>query len=204
MGKVAIAVLASGRGSNFKSILSEIHAGRCNAIVNVLITNNPDAPAIEIATQNNVPVEILEPKNFSSREDFDDKIKETLDKYDVELVVLAGYMLILKGKKLLDSYQIINIHPALLPSFPGVDAQTQAFDHGAKISGVTVHFVDAGLDSGPIIYQQAIDISNCKTAEETAEKILKIEHLAYAKVIDLFSKGKYVIEGRRVKFLKNE
>ncbi len=200
MGKVRVAVLASGRGSNFRSILEEIKAGRCNAEIKVLITNNPEAPAINIAKENNIPVEIIEKKNFSTREELDDKIKEILDSYGIDLVVLAGYMLLLKGKKLLGSYQIINIHPALLPSFPGVDAQKQAFDYGVKVSGVTIHFVDESLDAGPIIYQKAVDISDCKTADETAAKILKTEHKAYAKVVDSFSKGKYSVEGRRVIF----
>ena len=115
-------------------------------------------------------------------------------------------MLILKGKDLLEAYKnkIINIHPALLPSFPGVDAQKQAFEHGAKTSGVTIHFVDPGLDSGPIIYQEAVDISDCKTADEAAAKILKTEHTAYAKVVDSFSKGHYEVEGRMVTFIPNK
>lgn len=204
MDKVKVAVLASGRGSNFKAILDEIKAGNCNADIKVLITNNPEAPAISIAKENNIPVEILEKKNFANREELDDKIKETLDKYGVELVVLAGYMLILKGKNLLEAYRnkIINIHPALLPSFPGAAAQKDAFEYGVKLSGVTIHFVDESLDAGPIVYQEAVDISDCNSAEETADKILKTEHKAYAKVVDSFSKGKYVLEGRRAKFVE--
>ena len=206
MGKIKLAVLASGRGSNFKAILEEIKAGRCNAEPVVMITNKPDAPAIEIAKQNSIPVEIVLKKEFADREEMDLKIKELLDQHGTELVVLAGYMLILKGKGLLEAYRnkIINIHPALLPSFPGVDAQKQAFDHGVKISGVTIHFVDASLDGGPIIYQEAVDISDCKTAEETAAKILKIEHTAYAKAVDSFSKGRYEVEGRRTKFIEDK
>ena len=203
---VKIAILASGRGSNFKSILEEIKAGRCNAEPVVLITNNPDAPAIDIARQNSIPVETVNKKDFATREEFDSSIKQILDKYGTELVVLAGYMLILKGNDLLEAYKnrIINIHPALLPSFPGVDAQKQAFQHGVKISGVTIHFVDPGLDSGPIIYQEAVDISDCKTADEAAAKILKTEHKAYAKVVDMFSKGTFEIDGRRVIFKPNK
>ncbi|MBN1170473.1 phosphoribosylglycinamide formyltransferase [Candidatus Micrarchaeota archaeon] len=199
---IKIAILASGRGSNFKSIMEEIRAGRCNAHPVVLITNNPDAPAIDIAKENNIPVEIVNKKDFASREAFDSEIKQILDRYEAGLVVLAGYMLILRGRDLLEAYKnkIINIHPSLLPAFPGVEAQKQAFDHGCKVSGVTIHFVDPGLDSGPIIYQEAVDISDCKTAEETAAKILKTEHRAYAKVIDMFSKGTFTIDGRRAMF----
>lgn len=201
MDKVRIAVLASGRGSNFRAILDEIKAGRCNAEVKLLITNKSDAPAIRIAEDEKIPVEIIEKKQFKTREELDERIKETLDRYGVDLVVLAGYMLLLKGKSLLESYKIINIHPALLPSFPGVDAQRQAFEHGVKVSGVTIHFVDAGLDNGPIIHQEAVDISDCASEEEVARKILRVEHRAYAKVVDSFSRGRYVVEGRRVRFI---
>ncbi|MEW6721970.1 MAG: phosphoribosylglycinamide formyltransferase [Candidatus Micrarchaeota archaeon] len=203
MGKVKVAVLASGRGSNFRAILEEIMAGRCDAEIKVLITNNPEAPAIEIAKSAGIPVEIIDKKKFPSREALDSRIKTILDRYGAELVVLAGYMLLLKGKQLLDAYRhrIINIHPALLPAFPGSDAQKQAFDYGAKVSGVTIHFVDETLDAGPIIRQEAVDISGCKSAEEVAETILRTEHGAYAKVIHSFSKGKYEVEGRRVRYV---
>lgn len=196
-----IAVLASGRGSNFQAIINEIKTGNCNAEVKVLITNNPEAGAIQIAKSNSIPVEIIDKKKFASREELDDNIKNLLDKYEVELVVLAGYMLLIKGKSLLEKYKIINIHPALLPAFPGEDAQKQAFDYGVKISGVTIHFVDETLDGGPIIYQEAVDIRGCKSVEDAAVKILKTEHKAYAKVIDSFNHGAYVLKGRRTQFI---
>lgn len=203
---VKVAVLASGRGSNLKAILDEIKAGRCDAEISVLITNNPDAPAIQIAKSAGIPVEFIDRKKFKSREEMDDEIKKLLDKHDAGLVVLAGYMLILKGKKLLEAYRnkIINIHPALLPAFPGATAQKDAFEYGVKISGVTIHLVDESLDAGPILYQEAVDISGCKSAQEAADKILKTEHKAYAKVVDSFSKGHYVIEGRRALFVLGE
>lgn len=203
MARLKVAVLASGRGSNFKALVDEIAAGRCNADIRVLITNNPDAPAIKIAKAASIPVEILDRNSFKSREEFDERILGILLGYGVELVVLAGYMLLLKGKRLLESYRnrIINIHPALLPAFPGVDAQKQAFDYGVKISGLTIHFVDESLDAGPIIYQEAVDISGCKSAEEVSKAILGREHRAYAKIVDSFSKGRYDVRGRRVEFL---
>ncbi len=202
---VDIAVLASGRGSNFQSIIDAVDAGRCDAKIKVLITNNPGAVAIERAKKAGIPVEIIERKNFPDRESFDDEIRKILDRYKVGLVVLAGYMLVLKGKNLLKAYKnrIINIHPALLPSFTGLDAQKQAFDYGVKISGVSIHFVDESLDAGPIIYQEAVNISDCKTAEEVSKKILAVEHKAYPKVVDSFSKGHYVVKGRRVEYAKN-
>jgi len=203
MAKISIAVLASGRGSNFKAIVEGIKKGEVNAEIKVLITNNPEAGAIEIARKNGINIEIIEIEKFSSREEMDLKIKEILDKNKVELVVLAGYMLLIKSKAIFDAYRnrIINIHPALLPSFPGLNAQKQAFDYGAKVSGVTIHFVDESLDHGPIIYQESVDVSDCKTTEEVAEKILKREHKAYKKVIGSFSRGKYVIEGRNTRFV---
>lgn len=206
MAKVKVAVLASGRGSNFRAILEEIKAGRCDAEIILLITNNPDAPAIAIAKDNNIPVEIVEKSAFQDREKMDDRIKELLDRHGAELVVLAGYMLLIKGKRLLEAYKnrIINIHPALLPAFPGATAQKDAFEYGVKVSGVTIHIVDETLDAGPILYQEAVDISDCKSADETAAKILKTEHKAYAKVVDSFSKGRYVVEGRRARFVPDK
>ncbi len=202
---VPVAVLASGRGSNFKAILAAIGAGRCDAEIKVLVTSNPDAPAIQIARDNKIPAELVERKKFRTREEMDDAILAILQRHGAKLVVLAGYMLILKGKKLLGAYRnrIINIHPALLPAFPGATAQKDAFEYGVKVSGVTIHLVDETLDAGPILYQEAVDISDCKTAEETAAKILKVEHTAYAKVVDSFAKGHYVVEGRRATFVRN-
>lgn len=202
---VDVAVLASGRGSNFQSVIDAIASGTCDARIKVLITNNPDAVAIERAKKAGIPVEIIERKNFPDRESFDDEIKNTLDRYKVQLVVLAGYMLILKGKNLLQAYKnkIINIHPALLPSFTGLEAQKQAFDFGVKISGVSIHFVDESLDAGPIIYQEAVDISDCKSAEEVSKKILAVEHKIYPKVVDSFAKGRYKVSGRRVEYIKD-
>lgn len=203
MPTIPIAVLASGRGSNFLAILEEIAAGRCDAVVKVLITNNPDAPAIAIARKRSIPVEMIDRKRFKSREEMDSHTKSLLDRYGVRLVVLAGYMLLLKGKPLFEAYRgrIINIHPALLPSFPGVDAQKQAFEYGAKVSGVTIHLVDESLDGGPILYQEAVPIGDCASAGEVAERILAVEHKAYAKVIHSFSKGGYEVIGRRTRFV---
>jgi phosphoribosylglycinamide formyltransferase-1 len=173
--------------------------------VRVLITNNPEAPALQMAKENKIPVELVERKSFKSRDEMDGRILAILQHHGAKLVVLAGYMLILKGKNLLEAYRhrIINIHPALLPAFPGATAQKDAFDYGVKISGVTIHFVDETLDAGPIIYQEAVDISDCKTAEDAAAKILKTEHSAYAKVVDSFSKGHYVVEGRRAGYVRD-
>jgi phosphoribosylglycinamide formyltransferase-1 len=200
---VRVAVLASGRGTNFKALIEAVKEGRCDAQFRVLITNNPDAPAIAIAKQNGIPVEIVRRSSYATREEMDEGIRELLDRHGVDLVVLAGYMLLIKGRKLLEGYRnrIINIHPALLPAFPGVDAQKQAYDYGSRVSGLTIHFVDEHLDAGPVIYQEAIDISGCRSADEVARAILAREHEAYAKIVDSFSKGRYVIEGRHVRYV---
>ena len=203
MAKVKIAVLASGRGSNFKAIVESIERKECDADCRVLICNNPDAGAVAIAKAHGVQVELIDKKKFTKRSDLDDYIKLILDRYEVGLVVLAGYMLLIKSKKLLEAYRgrIINIHPALLPAFPGDNAQEDAFKYGAKVSGLTIHLVDETLDGGEIVYQEAVDISECKSADDVAAKILVREHKAYSKVIDSFAHGKYEIEGRRARYV---
>lgn len=200
-----IGVLASGRGSNFQAIIDGINNKEIDGRIVVLITDNPSAMAIERAKNNNIPVSIVERKNFSIREEMDIEIKRILDKNNVDLIVLAGYMRILRAKELLDSYRwkIINIHPALLPSFRGEQAQKQAFEHGVKVSGVTIHFVDETLDGGPIIYQEPVYIGDCESAEEVSERILKREHKALKKVVSSFAKGRYIVEGKKVKFVPN-
>jgi len=196
-----IAVLASGRGSNFQAIIDGIKEGKIkNSRIVVLITDNKEAKAIERAKENNIPVEFVDYKN--GREEAERRIKEILDRYKTDLVVLAGFMRIIKTKELLEGYRwrMINIHPALLPAFKGMHAQRQAFEHGVKVSGCTVHFVDESLDDGPIIDQTCVYIGDCKTAEEVEERILKEEHKLYVKVVGMFAEGKFKVEGRRVIF----
>lgn len=205
MARLNIAVLASGRGSNFKALIDAVTNKEINGGIVALITDNPHAPAIDHAKTAGIPVEIVDFKDFADREDADQRIKALLDEYGADLVVLAGYMRILRSKELFDKYRykIINIHPSLLPAFKGsTHAQKDAFDYGCKISGLTIHFVTDDVDGGPIIYQQAVDISDCKSAEETAEKILREEHNAFKKVIDSFSKGKYLIEGKKAVYIR--
>ncbi len=187
-----LAVLASGRGSNFEAILTTIQNRTLKAQVVVLITDKPDARAISIAKKNGIPVELLERKFFSSREAMDKAILHTLDRFKPDLVLLAGYMRILKGPELFERYRgkILNIHPSLLPKYPGMDAQGQAFLAKEKVSGVTIHIVDESLDGGPILYQEKVDISQCKTRDEVAEKILTFEHKVYPKVVGLYLEGK--------------
>ncbi|MEM4335602.1 MAG: phosphoribosylglycinamide formyltransferase [Candidatus Anstonellales archaeon] len=198
-----IAVLASGRGSNFQAIIDGIKDGRIkNSKIVVLITDNKEAKAVERAKANNIPVEFVDYRE--GREVAERRIKELLDRYKSDLVCLAGFMRIIKTKELLEGYRnkIINIHPALLPSFTGMHAQKKAFEHGVKVSGCTVHFVDESLDGGPIIDQACVYIGDCKSAEEVEERILKEEHKLYVKVVGMFAEGKFKIEGRRVIYQK--
>ncbi len=191
--KLSIAVLASGRGSDFQSILDGIESGKVSGRVILLLTDNPQAMAIERARKHNIPVAVIEPKNFPTREDFDAAIWRKLDGVKPDLVVLAGYMRIVKNKEFLDAYRgkMINIHPSLLPKYPGAHAQKDAFEAGEKVSGYTIHFVDSSLDGGPAIYQEKVDISDCKTADEAAAKILKREHVGLPMVIQMFAEGKF-------------
>lgn len=204
MKKINVAVLASGRGSNFKALIDAINAGKVNASIKVLITDNPKAGAIVHAQTAGIPVEVLEKERFSTRNDMDKKIKEILDANAIDLVVLAGYMRIIVDKKLLDAYKykIINIHPSLLPAFKGsMNAQLDAFQYGCKVSGLTIHFVTEDVDGGPIIHQEAVYIGDCKSPEEVSSRILSKEHEAYPRIVDSFSKGKYVVDGRKTTFI---
>jgi phosphoribosylglycinamide formyltransferase 1 len=200
---IRIGVLASGRGSNFQSIIDGIKEGDINGEIVILVTDKADAGAIERAEKNGIPSEIVLRKNFETREHMDKEIKGILDEKQVDLVVLAGYMRILSSE-LLAPYKnrVINIHPALLPSFPGTNGAKDAFEHGVKVSGCTVHFVDGGMDTGPIIEQTCVRIDECKDAHEVAEKILPFEHKTMRNVVANFSNGKYIVEGRRVRYEK--
>ncbi len=204
MPKISIAVLSSGRGSNLQAVIDGVKNKEINGEIKVLITDNPEAFSIERAKKSKIPVEIVNRKNFKTREEMDLKIKSYLDQYKIDLVVLAGYMRIISSKELLDAYKykIINIHPSLLPAFKGsMQAQHDAFEYGCKVSGLTIHFVTEDVDGGAIVFQKAVDISDCKSGDEASEKILKFEHESYKKVIDSFSKGTYKIEGKRAIFV---
>ena len=196
---VNIGVLASGRGTNLQAIIEAIKEGRIEGKIGIVISDNRDAFALKRAKQNNIETEYINFKSFKNRENYDKKIVECLKEKDVDLVVLAGYMRILSSHFIkMYKNRIMNIHPALLPSFPGLHAQKQAVEHGAKISGCTVHFVDEGVDSGPIILQKAVEVSDDDTEESLAERILKEEHQIYPQAIQLFSEDRLAIKGRRV------
>jgi len=199
-----LGVLASGRGSNFQAIIDEIEKGGLNAKIQLLIVDNSNAYAIERAKTYGIEYLIIRPKEFSSKDDFYLKVAEELKKRNVGLVVLAGFMRIV-GKPLIDAFpnRIMNIHPAILPSFPGLHGQRQALEYGVKISGCTVHFVDEGMDTGPIIIQAAVPIYHDDTEETLSERILKLEHKIYPQAIRLFSEGRLEVNGRIVKIKEN-
>jgi len=194
-----LAVLASGRGSNLQAIIDAIEEGRLKAVLAVVISNKAEAQALERARRHGAPAVFLDPKTTPGREAYDAVILEHLRKHDVGLVALAGYMKIVT-RVLIDAYvnRIMNIHPSLLPSFPGLKAQQQALDRGAKVSGCTVHFVEEGVDTGPIIQQAAVPVLEGDTAESLEARILEQEHRIYPEAIQLFAEGSLAVEGRRV------
>ncbi len=193
-----VAVLASGRGSNFQSILDASERGKLpNCKIKLLIVNKKEAYAIERAKKHNVPYYIIESKN-KKREEFDLEMLEILKSNKIEIVVLAGFMRIL-SKQFISEYKdkIINIHPSLLPKFPGAHAHRDAIKAKAKISGCTVHFVDEGVDTGPIIMQESVAVDIDDDEHTLSEKILPIEHKIYPKVLDLLTSNKLkIINGK--------
>ena len=193
-----LGVLLSGRGSNFEAIAQNILSGKLEAEIAVVISNRPDAPGLEIARQLGLKAVALSSKGVG-REEFDQQVAAILDQHQVDLVVLAGYMRLLSGA-FVRRYplRIVNIHPSLLPAFPGLDAQHQAFEYGVKVAGCTAHFVDEHLDSGPIILQATVPVVEADTAESLSARILAEEHRIYTEAIRLVLSGRWNLEGRRV------
>jgi phosphoribosylglycinamide formyltransferase-1 len=198
-----IGVLASGRGSNFQSILDAIEKGTLRADVTILITDNPSAYAIERAKKHGIEFLVMRPSAYASREEYYSNITGELRKRNTKLIVLAGFMRIV-GKALIDAFpgRIMNIHPALLPAFPGLHGQKQALEYGVRISGCTVHFVDEGMDTGPIIIQAAVPVLQGDTEETLSARILECEHEIYPEAIRLFAEGRIEVRGRHVQ-IKN-
>ncbi len=198
--KVKLGVLVSGSGSNLQSIIDHIEKGLLDAEIRMIISNNPEAYALVRARKHGIPYTVLEHRVFDTREAFDRKMIEVLNLSGVELVVMAGFMRILSPLFLAAfPMRIMNIHPAILPSFPGMHAQKKAFDYGVKFSGCTVHFADEGVDTGPIIIQAVVPVYDQDTDETLAQRILKEEHRIYPKAIQLFAEGKLEVVGRKVR-----
>lgn len=195
-----LGVLASGRGTNLQAIIDASESGRIPARVVVVISDVAGARALQRASRHGIPGFFVDRGAYRSKADFEGRIVEILRQHRVDLVLLAGYMRV-AGKTLISAFpgQIMNIHPALLPAFPGLEAQRQAWEYGVKISGCTVHFVDEGVDTGPIIIQRAVPVLEDDTPESLAERILRQEHEIYPEAIRLFAEGRLKIEGRRVR-----
>lgn len=193
-----IGILLSGRGSNFEAIARNVASGAIDAEIAVVIANRPEAKGLETARKLGLTALSLPSKGLD-REVYDRQVVAELKKRQVDLVCLAGYMRLLSAYFVREFPQrILNIHPALLPSFPGLDAQHQAIDHGVKVSGCTVHFVDENLDSGPILVQAVVPVLNDDNADTLSARILEQEHRIYSEAINIVLSGKYHIEGRRV------
>jgi phosphoribosylglycinamide formyltransferase-1 len=195
-----LGVLLSGRGSNFQAIAARVSAGEIPAEIVVVIANRPDAPGLDAARRLGLTAVSLPSKGLD-RESYDRQLIATLKEHNVEWVILAGYMRILSAEFIRAFPQrILNIHPSLLPSFPGLDAQHQAFDYGVKISGCTVHFVDEHLDHGPIVMQAQVPVDPSDTAETLSAKILTQEHRIYSESLRRLFTEPWQIDGRRVVF----
>lgn len=199
MNRLVLGVLASGRGSNLQAILDAILAERLRAKIGVVISDNPDAQALKRVAGFDIATAVVERRKFASKADFEKAVAAELNLHHVELVVLAGFMRILgSGFISLFPGRIMNIHPALLPAFPGLNAQAQAIDYGVRVSGCTVHFVDEGVDSGPIILQEAVPVEEGDDEHALAERILHVEHRLFPRAIGLYAEGRLRIEGRKV------
>src|SRR6516165_9364607 len=197
--KKRIGVLLSGRGSNFEALADSVSAGRIpNAEIAIVVSNKPDARGLERATAQGIPAWLIPSKGLE-REAYDRKVAAVLHEHKVDLICLAGYM------RLLSPYfvaafpqRILNIHPSLLPSFPGLESQKQALDYGVKFAGCTVHFVDENLDAGPIILQAVVPVLDADDEDALSRRILAEEHRIYSEAVKIVLAGKYRIEGRRV------
>lgn len=200
MQKLKIGVLASGSGSNLQAIIDEAAAGLLPVEVVMVLSDKPDAYALTRAEQAGIMTAVVLPKDYATREEYDAQVVKLLTLAGAEAVALAGYLRIVT-KTLLDAFpgRVLNIHPALLPSFPGLHGQRQAFKYGVKVAGCTVHFVDEGLDSGPIILQAPVPVLDDDDEESLTARILQQEHIIYPLALKLLAEGKLTVEGRKVR-----
>jgi len=199
-----IVILISGRGTNMERLIRACQTGEVPAQVVRVISDNPEAPGLERARAYGVPTVVVPARAFPDRAAFEAALLEAVREAAPDLICLAGFMRILSPKFVQAyRYRIMNIHPALLPSFPGLHAQRQALEYGVKVSGCTVHFVDEGVDTGPIIIQKAVPVLEDDTEETLAARILEKEHEAYPEAVRLFFEGRLRVEGRRVRILES-
>jgi len=207
MISLRLGVLASGRGSNLQALIDAIDAKTLDATIAVVVSNKPESMALDRAQRHGIKGIFLDPKSVAGeaqpRKAYDQKILEVLKAHDVQLVLLSGYMKIVTSV-LIDAYQwhMMNIHPSLLPSFPGLNAQTQALDAGVKISGCTVHFVTEGVDEGPIILQTGVPVNEDDTVDILSARILEQEHVLYPHAVQLFAERRLCVEDKKVRILE--
>jgi phosphoribosylglycinamide formyltransferase-1 len=200
MARLRLGVLISGSGTNLQSILDACAQGRLDAEVALVVSNRPKAGGIERARRAGVPVAVISHRKYDGREAFEDALIAALNEHRVQWVALAGFMRLLTPRFLRAfPERVVNIHPALLPAFPGVDGQQQALDYGVKVAGCTVHFVDAGTDSGPIIAQAVVAVLDDDDLDALKARILEQEHRLYPMVLQLIAEGRVHREGRRVR-----
>jgi phosphoribosylglycinamide formyltransferase-1 len=194
-----IAVFISGRGSNFKAIMEEVNQGTIKGSIVLVVSDNSEAPGLIYATENNVECAVFKKTKEESRSEYFEKIISLLELKKIDLIVLAGFMKVLSPNIVRKySHRILNIHPALLPSFPGEQAQKKALEYGVKYSGCTVHFVDEGVDSGPIVVQEAVPVKDGDTEQTLSDRILEKEHIIYPEAVRLFCEDRLFVKGRTV------
>jgi phosphoribosylglycinamide formyltransferase 1 len=199
MAKKRIAVLLSGRGSNFMAILDAVERGRIGGEISLVVSDNAEAKGLDFAHKKGLAAFCLLKTKEESRSEYFERIIALLEERRIDLIVLAGFMKVLSPNIIVKfKYRIINIHPALLPSFPGTHAQKQAVDYGVRVSGCTVHFVDEGVDTGPVILQEAVPVLPHDTEQTLSERILEKEHVIFPEAVRLFCEGRLDVKGRRV------
>ena len=204
LNKFKLAVLVSGRGSNLQAIIDSIERNALDVQLSLVLSNVKDALALQRAEKHGIETIFIDPATSPNRKAFDRAMIDKLKEMSIDLICLAGYMRIL-GKEFIQAFstRIINIHPSLLPAFPGLDAQKQAIEYGVKLSGCTVHFVDEGIDSGPIILQTAVPVYDHDNEDSLAQRILEQEHILYPKAIKLIAEKKINLNGRTVIYNKS-
>lgn len=200
MKKLRVGALASGGGTNLQAVIDCCRDGSLDAEMAVVISNNPKAGALERARSAGIPNRCIDHRDYAEREDFDRMVVDALREAEVDLVILAGFMRLISDV-FLNAFpgRIMNIHPALLPAFPGLHVQRKALEYGARFAGCTVHFVDGGMDTGPIIIQAVVPVLEEDTEETLSDRILEQEHRIYPRAIQFFAEGRLRIEGRRVR-----
>lgn len=200
-----LGILVSGSGSNLQAIIDHIENGKLDAVIKVVISNNPEAYALERCRRHKIPFVVIDHREYPLRDDFDQQMINILQSRGVELVVMAGFMRILTAR-FLSSFpmRIMNIHPALLPAFPGLHVQKKAVEYGVRFSGCTVHFADDGVDTGPIIIQSVVPVYEDDDEDKLAQRILKEEHKIYSQAIQWYGEGRLEVKGRKVYLLRGE